>query len=316
MTTERAGGVTLGRQPSILIDRALDLLAAGPADSQTIVSRVCQLQATAGPLADHLATALLASDDRFRRIDERWELVVIPSGARSAESRDLPRRPVTDRQVQTGKAPLATTPFVVVDVEATGNSAGQGDRIMELAAVRVIGGRAEVVFDSLIDPGRPIAPFVTRLTQITDAMVRRAPRFRDIAPQLAGVLEGHVFVAHNVTFDWRFVSMEMALALGRPLVGKRVCTVKLARKLLPTLRRRSLDHVSNHYGIENHARHRAGGDALATARVLIRLLREAEDAGARTLADLDGILRRATARRRRPRRPSAMPRPIDDDTTA
>ena len=89
----------------------------------------------------------------------------------------------------------------------------------------------------------------------------------------------------------------------------------MARKLLPQLHRRSLDYLARHYTIEITARHRAGGDAVATARVFLRMLREAEDRGCVTWTDLEALLREVPRGRRRRRR-SAMPRFIDRDTTA
>ena len=107
---------------------------------------------------------------------------------------------------------------------------------------------ATTVFETLINPERPIPPFVTALTNITWEMVRDAPRFADVCDQLLGVLEGHVFVAHNAGFDWRFITAEVARARGRELTGRRLCTVRLARRLVPRLRRRYLDWVAGYYG--------------------------------------------------------------------
>jgi len=125
-----------------------------------------------------------------------------------------------------------------------------------------------------------------------------------------------VFVGHNVNFDWRFLSMEIERVTGRRLTGRRLCTVRMARKMIPGLRRRSLDHVSMHYGIEITRRHRAGGDAFATAQVLLRMLDDARRRGCATWHDLQHLLIAPQPKRRRPRRPPAMPRPIDKDTTA
>jgi DNA polymerase-3 subunit epsilon len=283
----------------VLIDDALALLAGGPADSQTIVRRVCQIPEVAAPLAEHLAIALLGADDRFGRgPDGRW---------RRVESMD---RTVTMARVSA----LADTPFAVVDVETTGSNTLRGDRITEVAVVRVAEGRAEVVFDTLVNPERPIPAAVTRITSITSEMVRTAPRFGDIVDQLAGVLEGHVFVAHNAGFDWRFVDMEMRRALGRPLVGRRLCTVRLARWLLPSLRRRSLDHLALHYGVRIHPRHRAGGDAIATADIFIRLLDEARSTGCASTDDLHRLGQPRGKRRRKKR--TARPTPVTSDDVA
>lgn len=287
--------LALGPRTSVLTDRAMALLAVGPADAASVVREVCQIPSVQPGLADHLAVALLGSDPRFcRRADGWWEM---------APSR--PEAP-TDRTIE-------GLSYVVVDVESTGVRALNGDRITEVAVVEVKGGISRVVFDSLINPERPIPPVITSLTGISWEMVRHAPRFADIAPQLAGVLEGHVFVAHNATFDWRFISTEMQRATGRPLDGARLCTVRMARRLLPTLRRRSLDAVTNFFGITIHNRHRAGGDAIATAEVLHRLLGAARDIGLSTIDDLQAHLR--VPRRQRVRLP-AMPTGVTHDTTA
>jgi len=106
-----------------------------------------------------------------------------------------------------------------------------------------------------------------------------------------------------------------ARATGRVLDGQQLCTVRLARRLLPQLRRRSLDYVADHYNVPIAARHRAMGDALATAHVLVGLLRDAESRGCRTWGDLQRLLATSTSTRRR-RRPTALPASVDKDTTA
>jgi DNA polymerase-3 subunit epsilon len=146
-------------------------------------------------------------------------------------------------------------------------------------------------------------------------MVKDAPPFEAICDSVLGVLGGHVFVAHNARFDWGFLCAEVERASGRALEAPRLCTVRLARKLLPQLRRRSLDHVANYYGVEITARHRACGDAIATARVLIRLLADARGRGCETWDDLERLLA-PPPRRRRPRRRPAMPQPVSGDPTA
>jgi DNA polymerase-3 subunit epsilon len=205
--------------------------------------------------------------------------------------------------------------YVVVDVETTGGRPFGGDRITEIAAVVVERGEITRVFETLVNPQRPIPPMITALTHISWEMVKDKPTFRDIVGDVAEVLRGNVFVAHNAMFDWRFVSSEIVRATGEQLAGRRLCTVRLARRLLPNLPRRSLDHLARYYGIEIAARHRAAGDAVATARCLIRLLAEAGGRGCATWAELDSLLSAPSAPRRRGRR-SAMPRPIDRDTTA
>ena len=214
--------------------------------------------------------------------------------------------------------PFSEVPFLVVDVETTGMSAWAGDRITEVAAVLVHGERTTETFHSLVNPQRPIPPSITRLTGISDAMVRSAPRFREIAGDLAQHVVGRVFVAHNARFDWNFLEAEyerVARASWSALAPAQLCTVRLARRLLAHLPRRNLDAVAWHYGVEIDGRHRAVGDARATAQVLLGLLRDAERAGVHTWEALDGLLARRTGRVRRVRRArrrwSAWPRPSD-----
>jgi DNA polymerase-3 subunit epsilon len=176
--------------------------------------------------------------------------------------------------------------FAVVDVETTGMRAQQGGRILEVAVAILDAGTIHLAFAALLDPGIPIPPWVTRLTGITDALVAGRPRFVEVVARLGHALDGGVFVAHNARFDWRFLEAE-CLAAGVPApCGKPLCTVRLTRRLVPELRHRGLDHVAAFFGIENPARHRAFGDALATAHVLRALLGRARDRGVETLEDL------------------------------
>jgi DNA polymerase-3 subunit epsilon len=295
-------GITLGAADTLLTARAGDFLAAGPADARTLIAHVCQVPAMPSAIAEHMALTLLSGHRRFRRaLDGRWQLV------------DLDALPSATR----GESPLDALSYVVVDVEATGTSALRGDRIIEIAAVEVHRGEARMLFETLVNPQRPLPRFVSALTHITWEMVKNAPTFEEVCGQLLGALEGRIFVAHNANFDWRFVSSEVHRVTGRPLDGRRICTVKLARKILPQLRRRSLDYVASHYGVEITARHRAGGDAMATAHVFRRMLRDVQRRGCSTLPDLEELLGTAGNRRRhRRRRPSALPQPVSKDTTA
>ena len=294
-------GITLGAADTLLTARAGDFLADGPADARTLIAHVCQLPSMPPAIAEHMAITLLSGHKRFRRaLDGRWHLVDADTASAAAP-----------------RVPLDALSFVVVDVEATGTSSIHGDRIIEIAAVEVQQGEPHMLFETLVNPERPLPPFVSRLTRITSQMVRNAPTFDEVCSQLLGALEGRIFVAHNATFDWRFLSAEVKRVTGRPLDGPRVCTVKLARKLLPQLRRRSLDYVAAHYGVEITARHRAGGDAMATAHVFRRMLREAQRRGCSTLPELEALLTQVSNRRRhRRRRPSALPQPVSKDTTA
>ncbi len=208
--------------------------------------------------------------------------------------------------------PFAQVSFLVVDVETTGISAWAGDRVTEVAAVVVKGGVVTEAFSSLVNPGRSIPSFITGLTGISDAMVRNAPRFGEIAGELAYQMVGRVFVAHNARFDWNFLSAEFDRVASAPLkslTDQQLCTVRLARRFLSHLPRRNLDAVAHHYGVEINGRHRALGDARATAHVLVGLLKDAERSGLHTWEALDEVMSRRTSRARKKR--SAMPRGTD-----
>jgi len=309
-TPAASGGITLGPAESLLITRAADYLVAGPAMAHELVAHVCQLPAAPGRVAEHMAAALFAGDARFvREPDGRWNL-------RNAGGEP----PITSTHASLDAAvgavgdALARLSYCVVDVETTGTSPDRGDRITEIAVVRVHGGVVSTVFDSLINPERSIPPYITALTRITWDMVKDAPTFAEICDQLLGVLEGRIFVAHNANFDWRFISNEVSRTVGTQISGQRLCTVRLAKRLLPQLDRKSLDYVANYYGVENHARHRAGGDAIATAKCLIRMLADAQDRGCETWDDLDKLLRHRASKKKKKR--SAFPSPVSKDTTA
>jgi DNA polymerase III subunit epsilon len=296
--------VSIDRESSPLVERARQYLEGGPAGAVPLIEHVCRLPGAPAPVAEQLAFALFNdTPDVQRGADGRWSLV---------RERALPIRGRKD-PVQRS---LDSLSFVVVDVETTGGSFLGGDRITEFGAVTVINGQIGDVFETLVNPQRPIPPAVTRLTRITWDMVRQAPTIRDVAPRIADVLRGHLFVAHNAAFDWRFVSSELSRYAGQQLSGEKLCTVKLARAVVPNIRRRSLDSLSFFYGIENHARHRAGGDALATAKVLIRLLAAAKDRGCETLEDLRSLTRRVPSRGRGRRRLRGMPGWTDGEMTA
>jgi DNA polymerase-3 subunit epsilon len=291
----------------LLTERAADYLRAGPADSRSLIASVCQLSALPDIVADHMAASLLGGHPRFvRTLDGRWRL---------SES----AAPAWRAQLAAEEPPLSSLSFAVVDVETTGSRPEGGDRITEIAVVTVREGRIAGVYETLVNPERSIPPFITRLTNISWEMVCDKAPFRDVCDDVLRVLEGHVFVAHNAAFDWRFVSAEVVRARGRELTGRRLCTVRLARRLLPQLRSRSLDWVARHYAVEIEPgkRHRAAGDALATAHCLVRLLDDARSRGCERWSDLERFLAAGTTtHRRRGRRAPAMPRPVDRDTTA
>jgi DNA polymerase-3 subunit epsilon len=320
-----SAGISLRPEDTLLTDRARDFLTAGPADVVRLIEHICQLPGAPRPVAEHLAAVLFAGRRDFARAEDgRWCLTEGPRrgagepGAMAAMF--LPAATAHMVRETPGSAAvedaLHSLSYVVVDVETTGGRARAGDRITEVAAVVVRDGQIGEVFETLVNPQRPIPRWITRLTNISWDMVRDKPTFPEICDRLVDVLSGHVFVAHNATFDWNFISTEVERATGRRLEGRRLCTVRMARRLLPQLRRRSLDYVTQHYGIEIEARHRAGGDAVATAHVLLRLLRDARHRGIGCWTDLQRLMDGDTGRARRRRRRNPLPHPVSRDTTA
>lgn len=189
--------------------------------------------------------------------------------------------------------------FVVVDVETTGGSPARGDRVTEVAAVHVDKGEISLAFTSLVNPERPIPWHITQLTGISDDMVAQAPTFADVARELADSIADRVFVAHNARFDHAFLNSEFARVTPTPmdqLLAGQLCTVKLARRILSHLPRRNLDAVTRHYGVQIDGRHRAAGDAIATAEVLRYLLKDALARGVECWDDLERLLGARTSR--------------------
>lgn len=261
---------------STLSDRALALLAEGPQRSEVITREVMGLATAPPAVVERLVAALLGADPRVqRRADGRWTLV----------------------QAARGSPLIEDTAFAVVDVETTGGQP-TGDRVIEVAVVLVQGQRRETIFDVLINPGRPLSRVITRITSLTDADLRDAPPFEEIADGLLEVLTGRVFVAHNARFDWGFLAAELKRTRGIGLTSPRLCTARLARRLVPAAESCGLDWLSQYFDLKNPARHRAGGDAWATAELLHRLIPLAKEAGAVTLQDLDGLQHRRQGKRR------------------
>jgi DNA polymerase-3 subunit epsilon len=181
--------------------------------------------------------------------------------------------------------PIAQGRFVVVDLETTGQSPG-ATGITEIGALRLEGGREVARFDTLVNPGRPIPPYVAKLTGITDAMVAEAPSIEKIAPDFFDFAQDAVLVAHNAAFDAALLDQICRRLLGRPLGLPSLCTLKLTRRLMPELAKASLDALADHFALTSQARHRAMADAELTAAVLERLVERLDGIRAPTVADL------------------------------
>lgn len=155
--------------------------------------------------------------------------------------------------------------YAVIDIEATG-SKYPADRMLELAIVRHDGRRVLSTWSSLFRPGVPIPPFVVQLTGITEEMVAEAPLFAEKAREIMYELRNCVIVGHDVSFDYNFLKFELNEA-GYEFEAHKLCTLKKSRKYLPEQPSYSLGKLAEGLGIKVENRHRALGDALATAAV-------------------------------------------------
>lgn len=177
--------------------------------------------------------------------------------------------------------------LVVVDVETTGLSP-KDSRIIEIAAVAVSDGTTQGTFQSLIDPQCPLPRQIQRLTGIRPSDLDYAPVAADVIPEFLEFLGDSVFVAHNVTFDWQMVHGELQ-RLGLPdLTNPKLCTVRLARRLLRELPSKSLGSLIRFYGLSSSGLHRALKDARMTAAILERLLKRLQSTY--DICDIAGVL--------------------------
>jgi len=163
--------------------------------------------------------------------------------------------------------------YAITDIETTGGYASSNG-ITEIAVYIYDGQEIVDQFETLVNPHQSIPRFVQSLTGITDDMVELAPSFEEIAPRLMELLQGKVFVAHNVNFDYSFINHQLQ-ELGHQLDCKKLCTVRYTRKIFPKLASYSLGNLCRHFEIPVYNRHRAGGDAKATVE-LFKLLRKSD----------------------------------------
>jgi DNA polymerase-3 subunit epsilon len=163
--------------------------------------------------------------------------------------------------------------FAIIDIETCGGKFDfRSGRITEICIVKHDGLGVVEVFTTLINPECNISTYFTSLTGITNDMVRDAPKFYEVAKKIHELTEDCIFVAHNSGFDYGFIKEEFA-SLGFKYRRDTLCTVRLSRKLIPGRISYSLGHLCASLGIEIEGRHRAEGDAVATAKLFDLLLR-------------------------------------------
>ncbi len=165
--------------------------------------------------------------------------------------------------------------YAIVDIETTGGYA-QSNGITEIAIVLHNGKEVEGRFETLINPGVPIPRFITTLTGINDEMVSQERTFSEAAPQIFNLLNGRIFIAHNVNFDYSFIKHHFR-ACGYEWNARKLCTLRLSRKAFPGLPKYGLGHLCRAFDIQIKNRHRAGGDADATAVLFDMILQKSGD---------------------------------------
>jgi DNA polymerase III epsilon subunit family exonuclease len=250
---------------SALIQETFDLLRknGGRATFTEIVDVVFRLAHADEELAASLVGDLVRGDPRF-----------------SIEATHLT---ILDDPIE--RRPLSEIDFVVLDVEAIGVR-GMPARIIELGAYHVRSGKIIDEFQTLIDPRVPLPRFIAALTGISDEMLKGAPEFAEIVDAWLDFAGDAVLVAHNSTFDLALLNREIARVFpGCRMRNAELCTVKLARRLMRTLDSHNLDALAEHFGLEIAQRHRAAGDARATAQLLLRLLDQLDAQGVHTLIE-------------------------------
>lgn len=165
--------------------------------------------------------------------------------------------------------------YAILDIETTGGQYNQ-EGITEIAIYKFDGHQIIDQFISLVNPEKPIQPFVVKLTGINNAMLRSAPKFYEIAKRIIEITDGCIIVAHNAAFDYRILQTEFA-RLGYEYKRESLCTVKLSQKLIPGQKSYSLGKLVRSLGIPVSDRHRASGDAQATVKLFKLLLSKDSD---------------------------------------
>lgn len=249
---------------SVLISETVGLLRSfgGRASAVSVVDFVMKIRRPEPALARMLVADLIERDPRLSLNGDTVEL-----GVDAFDNLEL-----------------ADTGFVVFDLETTGTQTPSG-RITEIGAYRVRAGSVTDKFETLVNPEKPIPPFITQLTGISDEMVANAPVFADVAHDFLSFIGDSILVAHNSGFDMRFLNSEIGRVFGGyRMANPCLCTVQLSRKLLPEILNHKLKTVAAHYQIDLVNHHRASADAYATAHIFVNLLARLSDRGVNDLA--------------------------------
>ncbi|MBW3020631.1 3'-5' exonuclease [Candidatus Woesearchaeota archaeon] len=174
--------------------------------------------------------------------------------------------------------------YVILDLETTGLSKYY-HKITEIAAMKVKNNEIVEKFETLVNPQVPIPKFITRLTGITNEMVENEPTINEVMPKFIEFLGDHPIVAHNATFDHGFLT-ENAIKCGLEMNNKKICTKKLANRLLPESPSKRLTDLCSHFNIINDQAHRAMSDVKATYQLLNEFKNMMEEMGIKTSDDV------------------------------
>ncbi|MBO0586557.1 ATP-dependent DNA helicase DinG [Sporosarcina sp. E16_8] len=159
--------------------------------------------------------------------------------------------------------------YAVVDLETTGHSPAKGDRMIQIAIVFIKDGEIGEKYVRFVNPGQKIPTFIRQLTAISEEDVKDAPFFDEIAAEVAHLLEGTVFIAHNTDFDLSFLQSEFARCGVGKWIGKKIDTVELSKIIIPSAPSYRLQDITEELGIPLGSAHRADDDAEATAKLFL-----------------------------------------------
>ncbi|MEI5907221.1 ATP-dependent DNA helicase DinG [Bacillus spongiae] len=179
--------------------------------------------------------------------------------------------------------------MVVMDLETTGNAPKKGDKIIQLSAVIIENGKIVDQFTSFLNPQQPIPVFIEELTGINHSIVKGAPLFKDIAPKIEKLVEGAIFVAHNVQFDLTFLQSELMESEVNPFSGPTIDTVELAKIILPTADSYKLSDLSEQFSFQHDRPHQADSDAMVTAELLLMFMDKIQKLPLMTLKKLSEL---------------------------
>ena len=160
--------------------------------------------------------------------------------------------------------------FAILDVETTGGKYNE-EKITDIAILVYDGAKIINSFETLINPGKPIQPFVQRLTGIDNDLVKYSPKFKDVSENIFEITKDKIIVAHNVSFDFRVIKNEFE-NINIKFQRNLLCTVELSKLIFPNLKSYKLTNLLSNFGIVNENPHRANSDALGALELFKLLL--------------------------------------------